>query len=41
MENMEQFSDWDNPAYYNIQQFRALDDAGRSLQFAKVAGAGR
>ena len=27
IENMDKFSDWDNPAYSNIQRFKQIDSA--------------
>jgi len=27
IENMDKFKDWDNPAYYNIQTFRAIENS--------------
>jgi len=35
----EKFSDWDNPAYYNIQMFRAMDEGGVSLPAPAPVGA--
>lgn len=35
VENMDEFSNWDNPTYYNIQTFKALE----SKQMAPVPGA--
>ncbi len=37
IENMPRCSDWDNPNYYNIQVFKALDERSQS-KFAAAAG---
>jgi len=36
IENMDKFSDWDNPLYYNIETFKTLDTKGSK---AETAGA--
>lgn len=38
---MGKFSDWDNPAYYNIQMFRVLDNNIANHTLNSVVGAGR
>lgn len=38
LDNQSKFSDWDNPAYYNIQQFKTLDTPNLT---PKVAMAGQ
>jgi nucleoside-diphosphate-sugar epimerase len=40
LENMPKCSDWDNPAYYNIKVFKALEQAEHP-GMAKAAGASR
>jgi nucleoside-diphosphate-sugar epimerase len=39
--NMDKFSDWDNPLYYNIETFRLLDNGGREPKLAKLVSAGQ
>jgi nucleoside-diphosphate-sugar epimerase len=36
---MDRFSDWNNPAYYNIQMFRELESGISSHALAKPVGA--
>jgi nucleoside-diphosphate-sugar epimerase len=36
-DNMDRFSDWDNPAYSNIQTFRKIDDEAEMRHMAGVA----
>jgi nucleoside-diphosphate-sugar epimerase len=38
IDRMEQFSDWDNPAYYNIQVFQRLENEAHKLE-VKAVGA--
>jgi nucleoside-diphosphate-sugar epimerase len=38
---MNKFSDWDNPAYYNIQVFRALETGISNHALGKPVGPGR
>ena len=37
--NMDNFSDWDNPLYYNIQTFKLLDNAVTKADAVAAAGA--
>lgn len=37
--NMDNFSDWDNPLYYNIQTFQLLDNAVTKADAVAAAGA--
>jgi nucleoside-diphosphate-sugar epimerase len=41
VKQMDKFSDWDNPAYYNIQVFRSLENGITSHALGKPVGAGR
>ena len=41
VKQMDKFSDWDNPAYYNIQVFRSLENGITSHALGKRVGAGR
>ena len=38
---MEKFSDWDNPEYYNIEVFRNLENGLSNHRLGKTAGAAR
>jgi nucleoside-diphosphate-sugar epimerase len=38
---MDKFSDWDNPLYYNIRRFRELESGTRSYELGSAAGVGR
>ncbi len=38
---MDRFSDWENPAYYNIRVFRELESGISSHALGKPVGAGR
>jgi hypothetical protein len=37
--NMEKFSDWDNPLYYNIRTFQALEAKPAPLALAALKSA--
>jgi nucleoside-diphosphate-sugar epimerase len=39
IKHRDEFSDWDNPAYYNIQSFRALENGITAPALAKRTGA--
>lgn len=41
IKHMEKFSDWDNPAYYNIKVFRALENGVTLHALGKPVGAGQ
>ncbi len=41
IENMDRFSDWDNPLYYNILTFQALEAKGAGPELAVIAGVGK
>lgn len=41
IKKMDKFSDWDNPAYYNIQVFRELESTVSNHALGKPAGVGR
>lgn len=41
IKEMGKFSDWDNPAYYNMQVFRALETGISNHALGKPVGAGR
>src|SRR5579864_3981392 len=41
IKEMDKFSDWDNPAYYNIQVFRELEQGISDHALGKPVGAGR
>jgi hypothetical protein len=41
IKEMDKFSDWDNPAYYNIQVFRELENGSSNHALWKPVGAGR
>jgi nucleoside-diphosphate-sugar epimerase len=36
--NQSRFCDWDNPSYYNIQQFKALEAQPRAEKVLRTAG---
>lgn len=40
IEHKDEFSDWDNPAYYNIQMFRSIENGIHAPALAKPVGAG-
>jgi nucleoside-diphosphate-sugar epimerase len=40
IKHKDKFSDWDNPAYYNILTFRQIENGIQGPAFAKMAGAG-
>ena len=40
IEHKDAFSDWDNPAYYNIQMFRSIENGIHAPALAKPVGAG-
>jgi nucleoside-diphosphate-sugar epimerase len=40
IKHKEKFSDWDNPAYHNIQMFRSLENGIHAPALAKPVGAG-
>ena len=35
MKEMDKFSDWDNPMYYNIQMFRELENGIRIMHWRR------
>lgn len=39
--NKERFSDWDNPAYYNIQMFRTMDESLANVTVPAPVGVGK
>jgi len=41
VKEMDKFSDWNNPVYYNIQMFRELENGISSHALGKPVGAGR
>jgi nucleoside-diphosphate-sugar epimerase len=41
IKEMDRFSDWENPAYYNIEVFRQLESGVISHAFERAVGAGR
>jgi len=41
VKEMNKFSDWENPAYYNIHMFRELENGARSYELGVPVGAGR
>lgn len=41
LREMDKFSDWDNPAYYNIRVFRELESGINNHALGKPVGAGR
>lgn len=41
VKEMDKFADWNNPAYYNIQIFRALENGISNYALGKPAGVGR
>ncbi len=41
LRHKEEFSDWDNPAYYNIQMFRTMDAGAASRPAPSPVGAGQ
>jgi len=41
IKEMDKFSDWDNPAYHNIQVFRELENKISDHALSKPVGAGR
>jgi nucleoside-diphosphate-sugar epimerase len=40
IKHKDKFSDWDNPAYYNLQTFRQLENGIHGPAFAKAVGVG-
>ena len=40
IKHKDTFSDWDNPAYYNIQMFRSIENGIHAPALAKPVGAG-
>lgn len=39
VENMDKFSDWDNPIYYNVEMFRLLENGRPALALAQAGAA--
>jgi hypothetical protein len=40
VKEMDKFSDWENPVYYNIHMFRELENGIRSHELGATVGAG-
>jgi hypothetical protein len=40
IKNMDRFADWDNPEYYNVQVFHALESAAAALPLVQSVEAG-